>query len=170
MEHLRDGIGLRGYGQRDPKQEYKKEGYNLFVNMMAARLLAASSPTAQIQGAAAGRDRRHRAARRREARRRSSRRPRRATAKTKRARWQAHRRARPGGNRSPFPLLRARPPRSAATTSARAEAARSSRSATARPTARRTKAKTPRPDASRPKAKPADGPAALGLARQGHEC
>jgi preprotein translocase subunit SecA len=35
MEHLRDGIGLRGYGQRDPKQEYKKEGYNIFVNMMA---------------------------------------------------------------------------------------------------------------------------------------
>jgi preprotein translocase subunit SecA len=35
MEHLRDGIGLRGYGQRDPKNEYKKEGYNLFVDMMA---------------------------------------------------------------------------------------------------------------------------------------
>ncbi|MBX3184501.1 MAG: preprotein translocase subunit SecA [Polyangiaceae bacterium] len=35
MEHLRDGIGLRGYGQRDPKNEYKKEGYDLFVNMMA---------------------------------------------------------------------------------------------------------------------------------------
>ncbi len=35
MDHLRDGIGLRGYGQRDPKQEYKKEGYNLFVNMLA---------------------------------------------------------------------------------------------------------------------------------------
>src|SRR4051812_20013905 len=35
MEHLRDGIGLRGYGQRDPKQEYKKEGYDLFVSMMA---------------------------------------------------------------------------------------------------------------------------------------
>ena len=35
MDHLRDGIGLRGYGHRDPKQEYKKEGYNLFVNMMA---------------------------------------------------------------------------------------------------------------------------------------
>jgi preprotein translocase subunit SecA len=35
MEHLRDGIGLRGYGQRDPKNEYKKEGYNLFINMMA---------------------------------------------------------------------------------------------------------------------------------------
>jgi len=36
MEHLRDGIGLRGYGQRDPKQEYKKEGYDVFINMMAA--------------------------------------------------------------------------------------------------------------------------------------
>jgi preprotein translocase subunit SecA len=35
MEHLRDGIGLRGYGQRDPKNEYKKEGYDLFINMMA---------------------------------------------------------------------------------------------------------------------------------------
>jgi preprotein translocase subunit SecA len=36
MEHLRDGIGLRGYGQKDPKQEYKKEGYDIFINMMAA--------------------------------------------------------------------------------------------------------------------------------------
>ncbi len=35
MDHLRDGIGLRGYGQKDPKQEYKKEGYNMFVNMVA---------------------------------------------------------------------------------------------------------------------------------------
>jgi preprotein translocase subunit SecA len=35
MEHLRDGIGLRGYGQRDPKQEYKKEGYDVFITMMA---------------------------------------------------------------------------------------------------------------------------------------
>jgi preprotein translocase subunit SecA len=35
MEHLRDGIGLRGYGQRDPKQEYKKEGFNIFVQMIA---------------------------------------------------------------------------------------------------------------------------------------
>ncbi len=34
MESLRDGIGLRGYGQRDPKKEYKKEGYHLFVQMM----------------------------------------------------------------------------------------------------------------------------------------
>jgi preprotein translocase subunit SecA len=33
MEQLRDGIGLRGYGQRDPKKEYKKEGYDIFVAM-----------------------------------------------------------------------------------------------------------------------------------------
>lgn len=36
MEHLRDGIGLRGYGQRDPKKEYKREGYELFVQMIAS--------------------------------------------------------------------------------------------------------------------------------------
>ncbi|MCF8085976.1 MAG: preprotein translocase subunit SecA [Desulfohalobiaceae bacterium] len=30
MDHLKEGIGLRGYGQKDPKQEYKKEGFNLF--------------------------------------------------------------------------------------------------------------------------------------------
>ncbi|RMH35935.1 MAG: preprotein translocase subunit SecA [Deltaproteobacteria bacterium] len=34
MEHLRDGIGLRGYGQKDPKKEYKKEGFELFGEMM----------------------------------------------------------------------------------------------------------------------------------------
>src|SRR5690606_29394887 len=35
MDHLREGIHMRSYAQRDPKQEYKKEGYNLFVNLMA---------------------------------------------------------------------------------------------------------------------------------------
>ncbi|HNN92982.1 MAG TPA: SEC-C metal-binding domain-containing protein [Pseudomonadota bacterium] len=34
MDGLREGIGLRGYGQRDPKQEYKKEGYSMFMQMM----------------------------------------------------------------------------------------------------------------------------------------
>lgn len=34
MDHLRDGIGLRGYGQKDPKQEYKKEGFAMFEAMM----------------------------------------------------------------------------------------------------------------------------------------
>jgi preprotein translocase subunit SecA len=35
MDHLRDGIGLRGYGQRDPKLEFKKEGFDMFSAMMA---------------------------------------------------------------------------------------------------------------------------------------
>ncbi len=34
MDNLRDGIGLRGYGQRDPKLEYKKEGFEMFSEMM----------------------------------------------------------------------------------------------------------------------------------------
>ncbi|MFW5876997.1 MAG: SEC-C metal-binding domain-containing protein [Myxococcota bacterium] len=34
MDHLRDGIGLRGYGQRDPKREYKREGFDMFSEMM----------------------------------------------------------------------------------------------------------------------------------------
>lgn len=34
MDQLRDGIGLRGYGQRDPKQEYKREGFAMFQEML----------------------------------------------------------------------------------------------------------------------------------------
>jgi len=34
MDHLRDGIGLRGYGQKDPKQEYKREGFALFQSLI----------------------------------------------------------------------------------------------------------------------------------------
>ena len=33
MDHLRSGVSLRGYAQKDPKQEYKKEGYDLFMSM-----------------------------------------------------------------------------------------------------------------------------------------
>ena len=36
MESLREGIGLRSYGQKDPKQEYKKEGYVVFGEMMGS--------------------------------------------------------------------------------------------------------------------------------------
>ncbi|MDP2339315.1 MAG: preprotein translocase subunit SecA [Deltaproteobacteria bacterium] len=35
MDHLREGIHLRSYGQKDPKQEYKKEGFNLYTGMKA---------------------------------------------------------------------------------------------------------------------------------------
>ena len=31
IDQLRDGIGLRGYGQKDPLIEYKREGYDLFA-------------------------------------------------------------------------------------------------------------------------------------------
>jgi preprotein translocase subunit SecA len=34
MDHLKEGIGLRGYGQKDPLIEYKKESYNMFQAMM----------------------------------------------------------------------------------------------------------------------------------------
>src|SRR3954470_3627834 len=35
MDHLKEGIGLRGYGQRDPLVEYKKESYELFEALMS---------------------------------------------------------------------------------------------------------------------------------------
>jgi preprotein translocase subunit SecA len=34
MDHLKEGIGLRGYGQKDPLVEYKKESFLLFQQMM----------------------------------------------------------------------------------------------------------------------------------------
>jgi preprotein translocase subunit SecA len=36
MEHLREGIGLRGYGQKDPLIEYKNESYNMFQKLLGA--------------------------------------------------------------------------------------------------------------------------------------
>jgi len=35
MDHLKEGIGLRGYAQRNPLQEYQREGFDLFEAMMA---------------------------------------------------------------------------------------------------------------------------------------
>ncbi|WP_020675595.1 preprotein translocase subunit SecA [Geopsychrobacter electrodiphilus] len=34
VDHLKEGIGLRGYGQLDPKGEYKREAFELFMQMM----------------------------------------------------------------------------------------------------------------------------------------
>jgi preprotein translocase subunit SecA len=34
MDALREGIGLQGYGQKDPKKEYKKAGFTMFTEMM----------------------------------------------------------------------------------------------------------------------------------------
>jgi len=36
MDHLREGIGLRGYGQKNPKLEYKREGFRMFTEMMSS--------------------------------------------------------------------------------------------------------------------------------------
>ncbi|MCK7459036.1 preprotein translocase subunit SecA [Idiomarina aminovorans] len=36
MDHLRQGIHLRGYAQKNPKQEYKKEAFTLFTEMLEA--------------------------------------------------------------------------------------------------------------------------------------
>ncbi len=34
MDHLKEGIGLRGYGQRDPLVEYKRESFDMFESLM----------------------------------------------------------------------------------------------------------------------------------------
>ncbi len=34
MDHLKEGIGLRGYGQHDPLIEYKRESFDMFEAMM----------------------------------------------------------------------------------------------------------------------------------------
>ncbi len=34
MDHLRESVGLRGYGQKDPLQEYKREAYELFTDLL----------------------------------------------------------------------------------------------------------------------------------------
>lgn len=34
MDYLRQGIHLRGYAQKDPKQEYKRESFDMFANML----------------------------------------------------------------------------------------------------------------------------------------
>jgi preprotein translocase subunit SecA len=36
MDHLRQGIHLRGYAQKNPKQEYKRESFELFTEMLEA--------------------------------------------------------------------------------------------------------------------------------------
>ncbi len=52
MDHLRQGIGLRAYGQRDPKQAYKKEGYEGFMQMLSAINHQLVSQLMRVQGRA----------------------------------------------------------------------------------------------------------------------
>lgn len=55
MDHLRQGIGLRAYAQKNPKQEYKREAFELFQNMLntikfeVIKVLARVEPITQEQ-------------------------------------------------------------------------------------------------------------------------
>ncbi len=72
LDHLKEGIGLRGYGQRDPLIEYKKESFDMFEAMNARReeetirYLALFEPISQEEAEARAREREE--ARRRQAR------------------------------------------------------------------------------------------------------
>jgi preprotein translocase subunit SecA len=49
MDRLRDGIGLRGYGQKNPLLEYKKEGTDLFLTMSSHRDEAVVATLLRVQ-------------------------------------------------------------------------------------------------------------------------
>ena len=142
MEHLRDGIGLRGYGQKDPKQEYKKEGYDIFITMMAA---TSSNVATKIFKVKVRKETEIERIEREDAERTSSSSARCRCATARRstaARTQPSGAAGAAAGRSRARSRRRQPcgakgRRSGATTRAPAGAARSSRSATARPSKKR---------------------------------
>ena len=49
IEHLREVIGLRGYGQRDPLNEYKTEAFNLFESLLANLRTAVTGQMMHLQ-------------------------------------------------------------------------------------------------------------------------
>lgn len=49
MDHLRQSVGLRGYAQKDPKQEYKREAFELFTNMLSNIRRDVISSLAQVE-------------------------------------------------------------------------------------------------------------------------
>lgn len=49
MTHLRRGIHLRGYAQKDPKQEYKKESFQMFTNMLDALKFSVVTTLTRVQ-------------------------------------------------------------------------------------------------------------------------
>lgn len=53
MDHLRQGINLRGYAQKNPKQEYKREAFELFSNMLDALKLDVIGVLSRVQVRAA---------------------------------------------------------------------------------------------------------------------
>lgn len=49
MDHLRQGIHLRGYAQKNPKQEYKRESFELFTGMLEALKVEVISLLSKVQ-------------------------------------------------------------------------------------------------------------------------
>jgi len=49
MDHLRQGIHLRGYAQKNPKQEYKREAFELFTEMLDSIKSEVTSILAKVQ-------------------------------------------------------------------------------------------------------------------------
>ncbi|MCX8102308.1 MAG: preprotein translocase subunit SecA [Geminicoccaceae bacterium] len=49
LDHLRQGIHLRGYGQRDPLNEYKREAFALFENMLAQLRLTTTQVLSHLE-------------------------------------------------------------------------------------------------------------------------
>jgi preprotein translocase subunit SecA len=49
MDHLRQGIGLRGYAQKNPKQEYKRESFELFSDMLETLKVEVVGILAKVQ-------------------------------------------------------------------------------------------------------------------------
>ncbi len=49
MDHLKEGIGLRGYGQKNPLNEYKREAFNLFSRMIEVVRLQTVSTLMRVQ-------------------------------------------------------------------------------------------------------------------------
>ena len=49
MDHLRQGIHLRGYAQKNPKQEYKRESFELFSNMLEALKVEVTKVLCRVQ-------------------------------------------------------------------------------------------------------------------------
>ncbi|MDD7425160.1 MAG: SEC-C metal-binding domain-containing protein, partial [[Actinobacillus] rossii] len=49
MDYLRQGIHLRGYAQKDPKQEYKRESFEMFTSMLEALKLNVIRVLSRVQ-------------------------------------------------------------------------------------------------------------------------
>ena len=57
LDHLRQGIGLRAYAQRDPLNEYKREAFNLFEEMLTQLRERVTSVLSRVEIARTGRQR-----------------------------------------------------------------------------------------------------------------